>query len=111
MIRAARQSGFTLFEMVVAVAIFAVMGVIALTGLNHMTRNGQELARANDRLADLQFAVVYFSRDWMQVSARRIRDQYGDEQPSVRLDEDSISFTRNGLDNLLQLPRSSLQRV
>ena len=106
-----RQAGFTLFEMVVAVSIFALMGVIALTGLNYMTRNGRDLADANERLASLQFAVVYFSRDWTQVSPRRIRDQYGDEQPSLRLEEESISFTRNGLDNLLDLPRSTLQRV
>ena len=55
-----RSAGFTLFEMVIAVSIFALMGVIALGGLGQMTRTGQSVADANDRLSDLQFAVVYF---------------------------------------------------
>jgi prepilin-type N-terminal cleavage/methylation domain-containing protein len=45
-----RCKGFTLFEMVVAVSIFALMGVIAFGGLGQMTRNGQSVADANSRL-------------------------------------------------------------
>lgn len=103
--------GFTLFEMVIAVSIFALMGVIAFTGLGHMTRNGQAVTDANDRLSDLQFAVVYFTRDWTQVSPRKIRDQYGDEQSNIVIANDAISFTRSGYSNPLGNARSSLQRV
>ena len=97
--------------MVIAVSIFALMGVIAFGGLGQMTRTGQAVADANDRLSDLQFAVVYFSRDWTQVSPRGIRNQYGDEESNIVIAEDSITFTRSGWDNLLGQPRSSLQRV
>jgi general secretion pathway protein J len=106
-----RSAGFTLFEMIIAVSIFAVMGVIAFGGLGQMTRTGQAVADANDRLSDLQFAVVYFVRDWVQVSPRKIRNQYGDEESNIVLTEDSISFTRSGWSNLLGHPRSTLQRV
>ena len=106
-----RAAGFTLFEMVIAVSIFALMGVMAFTGLNEMTRNGQEVADANDRLSDLQFAVVYMVRDWTQVSPRKIRNQYGDEEHNIVIDDDTIMFTRSGWSNLLQRKRSSLQRV
>ena len=106
-----RSAGFTLFEMVIAVSIFALMGVIAFGGLNQMTRTGQSVADANDRLADLQFAMVYFSRDWTQVSPRRIRDQFGDEQWNIVIGENSVEFTRGGLSNLLGKKRSTLQRV
>lgn len=108
---ATRSPGFTLFEMVIAVSIFALMGVMAFTGLNQMTRNGQEVADANDRLSDLQFAVVYMVRDWTQVSPRRIRNQYGDEEHNVVIEDDIITFTRGGWSNLLGRKRSSLQRV
>jgi len=103
--------GFTLFEMVIAISIFAVMGVIAFTSLGMMTRNGQAVADANNRLSDLQFAVVYFSRDWMQVSPRGILNQYGDAEANVTIENDVITFTRSGWKNPRGLARSTLQRV
>ena len=106
-----RQFGFTLLEMVIAVSIFALMGAAAFTGLTHMTRNGQEIADANDRLSDMQFAVVYMSRDWSQVSPRRIRNQYGDEEHNIIIEDNVITFTRSGWSNLLGHQRSNLQRV
>ena len=106
-----KSAGFTLFEMVIAVSIFALMGVIAFGGLGQMTRTGQAVTEANDRLSDLQFAVVYFVRDWTQVSPRAIRNQYGDEEANIVIEDDVITFTRSGWDNLLGQPRSTLQRV
>ncbi len=103
--------GFTLFEMVIAVSIFALMGVVAFGGLGQMTRTGQAVADANDRLSNLQFAVVYFVRDWSQVSQRKIRNQYGDEESNVIVDDAGITFTRSGWSNLLGHRRSTLQRV
>jgi general secretion pathway protein J len=108
---ARRQGGFTLLEVVVAVSIFAVMGVIAFSGLNKMTRDGQTLADSNNRLSELQFAVVYFDRDWAQVSPRKIRNQYGDEESNIVIVDDSITFTRSGWSNILGHRRSNLQRV
>jgi general secretion pathway protein J len=96
---------------VVAVSIFAVIGIIALTGLGKMTRDGQMLAEANNRLSDLQFAVVYFDRDWAQVSPRGIRNQYGDSEANIVIADDTITFTRSGWSNLLGHRRSNLQRV
>ena len=106
-----RQLGFTLFEMVIAVSIFALMGVIAFGGLAQMTRTGQAVADANDRLSDLQFAVVYFNREWIQVSPRKVRNQYGDEEPNIIIDDNVITFTRSGWSNILGQRRSTLQRV
>ena len=106
-----RQKGFTLFEMVIAVSIFALMGVIAFTALGQMTRTGQSVAEANNRLSDLQFAVVYFTRDWTQVSPRKIRNQYGDEESNIVIADNVITFTRSGWSNLLGHKRSNLQRV
>jgi general secretion pathway protein J len=103
--------GFTLFEMLIAVSIFAIIGVVAFGGLGQMTRTGQAVADANNRLSALQFAVVYFTRDWTQVSPRKIRDQYGDEQSNIIIDEGIITFTRSGWSNLLGHQRSTLQRV
>ena len=106
-----RQSAFTLFEMLIAVSIFALMGVVAFSSLGQMTRGGQAVADANDRLSDIQFTVVYFVRDWTQVSPRKIRNQYGDEESNIVINDGIITFTRGGWSNLLGHQRSDLQRV
>ncbi len=103
--------GFTLFEMVVAVAIFMVMGAIAYPGLTHMAKTGQVINESNQRMSELQFAVTYLSRDWAQVSTRKIRNRYGDEESNIVIADNSIAFTRGGRSNLTQQPRSQLQRV
>ena len=103
--------GFTLIEMVIAVAIFAVMMVIAFPGLTHIAKVGEQVGQSNRRLSELQFALTYLNRDWMQVSSRKILDQYGDEKAHIVIADNSISFTHSGWSNLLQHKRSELQRV
>ena len=76
--------GFTLIEMVIAVAIFAVMMVIAFPGLTHIAKVGDQVGQSNRRLSELQFALTYLNRDWMQVSSRKILDQYGRHYASVQ---------------------------
>lgn len=100
-----------MIEMVIAVAIFALMMVMAFPGLTHIARVGDQVGQANRRLAELQFALTYLNRDWMQVSPRKILDQYGDEKSNIVIVDNSISFTHSGWSNLLQQKRSELQRV
>jgi len=109
--RSFRTSGFTLLEMVVAVAIFAIMAAIAYTGLNHTIKVGNQVGESNRQLSELQFALSYFSSDWLQVSPRKVRNQYGDEESNIIIEDNSVSFTRGGWANLLQRKRSNLQRV
>jgi general secretion pathway protein J len=106
-----QYQGFTLIEMVIAVAIFAVMMVIAFPGLTHIAKVGDQVGQANSRLSELQFALTYLNRDWTHVSSRKILDQYGDEKSHIVIEDNSISFTHSGWSNLLQQKRSELQRV
>lgn len=105
------QRGFTLFELVIAIAIFMVMGAIAYPGLTHMARTGHIIGETNQQLSELQFAVTYLSRDWVQVSPRKIRNRYGDEESNVVIEDNRITFTRGGRSNLTGQQRSNLQRV
>lgn len=105
------HSGFTLIEMIVAVAISLVMMAIGYTGLNHTIKTASQVSEANLRLSELQFGVAYFNQDWIQVSPRKIRNQYGDEENNIVIEDNSIVFTRSGWTNLLQSQRSELQRV
>ncbi len=106
-----RKKGFTLLEMLVAIVIFAVMAAVAYTTLIQTIKIGSQVSEAGRRLSELQFALSYFNQDWMQVSPRKIRNQYGDTEDQVVLADNSISFTRSGWGNLLQHKRSELQRV
>ena len=104
--------GFTLIEIVIALAVFAVVGTLAFTGLNALLKQQTELQSRSDQIKSIQLALKYLERDISQIIARPVRDQYGDQQPAFSADEDSImSFTYSGWRNPASLSRSHLQRV
>lgn len=103
--------GFTLFEVVVAVSIFAVIGAMTMSSLIQVGRTGEQVTESQRQLSEVQFALGYMGKDIIQMVNRKIRDQYGDEQSQLIIDEGRLTFTRQGWNNLLQQPRSNLQRV
>jgi general secretion pathway protein J len=110
-----RQRGFTLLELLVAVAVFAVMGVMAYGGLQAVI-NQQEIARENaQRLREIQFAVRRIALDLHQAQPRPVRDELGDGyRGAVLADERNIfdiELTRGGWSNPLAQPRAAIQRV
>lgn len=108
------HKGFTLLEILVAVAIFAVMAALAYGGLNTVLNTRAQAMAHNQRLADIQIAVSRLSRDLEQFATRGIRDRFGDPQAAFLADPRQpypLEFTRHGWRNPLQAQRSSLQRV
>lgn len=103
--------GFTLFEVLVAVSIFAVIGAMTMSSLIQVSRTGEQVSAANLKLSDIQFALGYLGKDIAQIINRKIRDQYGDPQDQLIIAENQFTFTRQGWSNLLQQTRSNLQRV
>jgi general secretion pathway protein J len=106
-----RCGGFTLFEVLIAVSIFAVIGVIAMTNLIQVGRSGERIEQSDRQLSALQFTLARIGKDLLQLVPRPVRDQYGDQRPMLELREQRLAFTRGGWSNLLQQPRSNLQRV
>lgn len=104
--------GFTLVEMLVALAIFAVLGVISATLMERTIANEEILGVRSERLAEVQRAMRFLKRDLMQITNRPIRDLLGDPlQPVLVGDDGLIEFTRLGWRNPVQARRSELQRV
>lgn len=105
------MKGFTLFEILVAVSIFAVISTMSMSSLIQVGRTGEKVSDSHRLLSELQFTLGYLAKDITQIVNRKVRDQYGDEQAQLVLAENRLTFTRNGWSNLLQQPRSNLQRV
>lgn len=95
-------------------AIFAVISVITFQGLQSMIKSREIMGAETDRLASLQGAMALMSRDFEQMVARSIRDEFGEMQPALICTGDdgtAIEFSRGGWRNPAGLPRSSMQRV
>ena len=109
-----RISGFTLVELLVAIAIFAVIGVMATAGLRRMA----DLRGQNDavmkRLRQVQLAMDIMTRDFSQLTPRTVRDGLGTSQGALMAGPQNvppIAFTRGGWANPLGTVRSTQERV
>ena len=107
-----KNVGFTLIEVVVALAVFGIVGITAFSGLNAILKWQTDLEIRSDQIKSIQLTLKYLERDVNRAIARPIRDQYGDEQPAFSSDGESImSLTYSGWRNPAGLRRSNLQRV
>lgn len=105
--------GFTLLELIVVIAIFAVFSLLAYGGLDSVLRTRQQVEQSQERLAELQKAYQRLRDDLQQVAARPIRNGYGDTEAALVGYESplTLEFTRGGWRNPVQQPRSTLERV
>ena len=110
----ASTRGFTLLELLVALAVFSIMAVAAYSGLRNVLYTRAAVEEQNQRLAAVQLAVYRLEQDIEQATPRGIRDEYGEPQGALlggKLTDDRLTLTRAGWDNPLGQPRASLQRV
>lgn len=107
-----RHSGFTLVELLIAMAVFAVMAGIAYGGLSSVLASRDSISAALDRSKTLQMAAWRLQRDVEEIVDRPIRDRFGDTEPAILGSADlGLTFTRDGWSNPLGETRSTLQRV
>lgn len=107
-----KQRGFTLIEMIVALAIFAVLGAMTAQIVGRVIDQFALLTERGTRLTELNRAMQIMQRDLLQLAPRRIRDPLGDPRGAVLIQSDgTIEFTRKGWSNPLNRKRSTLQRV
>ena len=105
-----RLHGFTLLEMLIALAIFSLLAVMSYGGLSSVLEQQFRTGIEADRLAELQKAYLVMQRDIEQVVTRPVRSEFGEELAPLVGDQ-TLELTRGGWSNPLRSPRSTLQRV
>jgi len=104
--------GFTLVEVLVALAVFAVVGLMSAQLMSRTLANHESLSERSARLAEVQRAMLILKRDLVQISGRSVRDLFGDPLPPVMIGADGMmEFSRTGWRNPLNSPRAEMQRV
>lgn len=109
------QRGFTLIEVVIAVAISAILAVMTFTAMREALNNRERIREGAARVQALQTTMRTLVQDFSQLEPRPIREPLGDgHQPALAAsagDNTVVSFTRAGWMNPAGVPRSTLQRV
>jgi general secretion pathway protein J len=111
----ARAGGFTLIEVLVAMAIVAIIGVMALGGLSEII-NQQTLARErSERWQRVQLAMRIIAQDLAQLHPRPTRDELGETYVPALLASPNaqfgLEFSRGGWANPGGFPRGTVLRV
>ena len=108
--------GFTLVELLAAIAVFALMALMAYGGLSAVLKARVAVETSLTRTAEFQKAIYRLQSDFEQTRPRPVRDGYGDPQPAFVTREESregtrVEFTRGGWRNPRLLRRSAFERV
>jgi general secretion pathway protein J len=92
----ARDDGFTLLEVLVAVAIFAIAAQLAFGGLRQVIAARDRLIPRQDAVAELRQAVTMLSLDLGAATSRPVRDALGSQAPALQAGsgEELVSFSR-----------------
>lgn len=118
------QNGFTLIEVLLAMAITLLIGVMAYAGFSAATTAAERHGEQARRLVDLQTAIGWLTRDLRESVGRDVGvgddkepAMWGGENPALDMsvrgeDRDNLLvLTRIGWNNPRGLPRGSIQRV
>lgn len=90
------NAGFTLLEILVAMAVLAVMSVMAYGGLRTVLDARASTTLRSERLAALQMTMFMLNDDLAQAVARPVTDAYGVPEPGMRGggDDELLTITR-----------------
>lgn len=103
--------GFTLVEVLVALALFALLGIGAYRLLDASIVASAHVTASQQFNDSLRMGMWRMEKDLLQVINRPIRDNYDIIEPAFSGNQDGFIFTRAGWGNPWSYSRSELQRV
>lgn len=114
------QGGFTLIEVLIAMAIFAMVGIASYSVFSAVTDSDIIGRERSAQINEIQRAMLVIERDLIQLAQRKIRIE-GDAPKNGYIHSDdsqfedtvnNLAFVRNGWRNPgLMIPRSDVQSV
>ena len=119
-LRNSKAKGFTLLEVLIAIAIFSMISMSSFSIFNTVIKSNESSKIRTDRINELQRGFLLIERDLLQIAKRSIR--FNGEAPqedflytdnnSFSDSESTLAFVRHGWTNPgLLLPRSNMQSV
>ncbi len=109
------SQGFTLLELLIAMAIFSLISIMSFSGLRSVLFNKEVIDQELTRLSDIQRSMLNLARDIDQAIDRPISDGLGGTIAAItggnNIDSTLFELTRTGWRNPAEQHRSQLQRV
>lgn len=88
--------GFTLLELVIAVAVFALVAALAQAGLAAVVRSVEANRQAAEENRNTELLLLRLDRELAQILARPVRGAYGDSRAAVQGDSERIEYSSLG---------------
>lgn len=112
-IHAKSYDGFTLLEVLIALFIFAIVGVVAAVSFRSVIKAHSIVEQRDQEVQQIGMAMTLMRRDFEQTVDRPIIGSDGRKQPSLQSKGlETVEFTRTGVVNpWLMEKRGDLQRV
>nr|VFJ51718.1 MAG: general secretion pathway protein J [Candidatus Kentron sp. FW] len=109
-----KHSGMTLIELLIAMAVFAVISAITYGAIRSAVETQRQVEARTSRFTALQMAMAVMERDVLQMVDRSIRNEYGERIPALQSAGDDfrlMEFTRTGWQTLAGMKGMRLRRI
>lgn len=115
----ASRSGFTVLELLVAITVFALLGLMGQHINEGLSRASAATAEHDRKLKMLQQTMSFIGHDLMQIMPRPVRGGKGQREPALLAgqgvlasESEGLRFVRGGVVNpQMLLPRTNLSTV
>lgn len=105
-----KHHGFTLVELLVAIAIFAILAAMGWKVFEHISHVKERNVIREQHLADLQQAYQILLKDSVQMIPVTANVN-GDSQPALMLQDGRLMFSKSGVIDPLEQGKPAFERI